>query len=304
MNLLLTGAWNDANTQIEKLKKEGHEVEFIRFEKDEIPCSYEWVEGVVCNGLFLSHPIEKFVNLRYIQLTSAGFDRVPIDYIKKKHIAIYNARGVYSVPMAEYALLKILEIYKKSSFFYENQKQHRWEKNREVLELSGKTAAIIGCGSVGLEIAKRLRAFDTYVFGVDVTKGSDKNIDEYRTIDEIEDVLSESDIVILTLPLTEATYHLFNKKFFNVMKQSGILVNISRGSIIKQSDLTEALRNRVIMAAVLDVFEDEPLDVNSELWDMDNVIITPHNSFIGNGNRKRLTDLIFKNIKEWNEGNV
>ena len=81
MNLLVTGAWQGAKDGIEQLKTLGHQVQFLQFEKDELPCSYEWVEGVICNGLFLSHPIEQFTHLKYIQLTSAGFDRVDMQYL-------------------------------------------------------------------------------------------------------------------------------------------------------------------------------------------------------------------------------
>ena len=81
MNLLVTGAWQEAKDGIEQLKMLGHQVQFLQFEKDELPCSYEWVEGVICNGLFLSHPIERFTHLKYIQLTSAGFDRVDMQYL-------------------------------------------------------------------------------------------------------------------------------------------------------------------------------------------------------------------------------
>ena len=95
MNLLVTGAWQGAKDGIEQLKMLGHQVQFLQFEKDELPCSYEWVEGVICNGLFLSHPIERFTHLKYIQLTSAGFDRVDMQYVKRHNIEIHNARGVY-----------------------------------------------------------------------------------------------------------------------------------------------------------------------------------------------------------------
>ena len=105
--------------------------------------------GSYLQRLFLSHPIEKFTNLRYIQLTSAGFDRVPMEYVKVHNIEIRNARGVYSIPMAEFALCGVLQLYKQSRFFMENQKARTWEKHRRLLELSGKTVCIIGCGSVG-----------------------------------------------------------------------------------------------------------------------------------------------------------
>ena len=161
MNLLVTGAWSEGKNCIAELEAMGHTVTFMQYEKDELPCSYEWVEGVICNGLFLTHPIEKFTNLRYIQLTSAGFDRVDMDYVKSHGIKIHNARGVYSIPMAEFALCGVLQLYKQAAFFRENQRKHLWEKHRGLLEIAGKNVLIVGCGSVGNECAKRFAALIT-----------------------------------------------------------------------------------------------------------------------------------------------
>ena len=102
MHLLLTGAWNEAEAHIPQLQKLGHEIVFLQQEADPLPCDPAWVEGTICNGLFLHHSIEVFPNLRFIQLTSVGFDRVPLDYVREKGIEIHNARGVYSVPMVIY----------------------------------------------------------------------------------------------------------------------------------------------------------------------------------------------------------
>ena len=94
MNLLVTGAWQGAKDGIEQLKMLGHQVQFLQFEKDELPCSYEWVEGVICNGLFLSHPIERFTHLKYIQLIQApDLTELILQYVKRHNIEIHNARG-------------------------------------------------------------------------------------------------------------------------------------------------------------------------------------------------------------------
>ena len=100
MNLLITGAWNCTQEQLAEITGMGHRIFFLQQENDPLPLPCKDVEGVICNSLFLHHPIEKFRNLRYIQLTSAGFDRVPMDYIREKNIKIYNSRDVYSIPMA------------------------------------------------------------------------------------------------------------------------------------------------------------------------------------------------------------
>lgn len=295
MKLLITGAWNHATNYIDEIKKMGHEVRFMQFEKDELPCSYDWVEGVVGNGLFLYHSIEKFLNLQYIQLTSAGFDRVPMDYVKQHNIKIHNARGVYSIPMAEFAVCGVLQIYKQSRFFYENQKQHQWEKHREIMELSGKTVCIVGCGSVGTECAKRFHAFGCKVVGIDLYPREDENYEKMLVLGNLELVLPKSDIVILTLPLTEDNRHLVDRQRLEMMKAGAVLVNVARGAIIDTEALVHVLPN--LGGAVLDVFEEEPLGKDSPLWKMENVIVTPHNSFVGDGNQRRLGEVILTGLK-------
>lgn len=296
MNLLITGAWNNALEKIPELESLGHNISFIQFEKEKLACNYDWVEGVICNGLFLYHDIEKFKNLKFIQLTSAGLDRVPLDYIKSHNIKLFNAHGVYSIPMAEFAVSGILDFYKRKKDFFENQKKRIWQKQRDLLELSGKTVCVIGCGSVGGECAKRLKAFDCKVIGVDLLVKDFDYFDKVYGLVDVKSAVSVSDIVILTLPLTQETRNMFNHKLFSVFKDNTLLVNIARGGIVNTDALLKALSTK-LMGAVLDVFEDEPLELSSPLWDMDNVIITPHNSFVSDKNNERLSEIIFDNLK-------
>ena len=286
MELLVTGAFSGAKQHIRELEEKGHRVHFLQFEKDELPCPPDQIEGVICNGLFLFHAIEKFTRLRFIQLTSAGYDRVPMDYVKANGIQIYNARGVYSIPMAEAAVAGVLVLYRKMYVFRENQKRHVWEKQRDLLEISGKAVGIFGYGSVGSECAKRFEAFGARVVGVNTT----------WTPDKADLLLRESDIVICALPLTESTRHYFNAERINSMKPSAVFVNISRGGIVDTDALAHALYEGRLGGAVLDVFEEEPLEKGSPLWEMENVVITPHNSFVGEGNEERLWGVISENL--------
>lgn len=299
MNLLITGAWNNAKEYIAQIEAGGHVVKFLQFEKEKLPCSYEWVEGVICNGLFLTHDIRKFTNLKYIQLTSAGFDRVPMDYVKEHGITIHNAKDVYSVPMAEFALFGVLELYKRGKTFFQNQTKHLWEKQRNLLELYGKRVCIVGCGSVGTECAKRFRAFGCKVKGINRSKKNDENYDEILGVSQLEEVIAQSDIVVLSLPLTEGTRNLMDEKKLKKMKKGAILVNIARGAVVDTEALINVLPN--LEGAVLDVFEEEPLSEESPLWDMENVIVTPHNSFVGDGNGKRLKDIIIEYLESKNK---
>lgn len=297
MNLLITGALKYSKSFFKDIEILGNTIIFQQIEKEELVCDSTWVEGVICNGLFLYHDITKFKNLKYIQLTSAGYDRVPMDYIKEKNITIYNAKGVYSVPMAEFALCGVLQLYKQSRFFYENQKKHIWMKNRELFELEGKNVCIVGCGSVGTECAKRFRAFGCKVIGIDILPYNNVNYDIIENISSLDMVLPDSDIVILTLPFSKQTHHLINAQKLRLLKKNAVLVNIARGAVLDTEALIEYMPK--LKGAVLDVFEEEPLYINSRLWNMENVIITPHNSFDGDKNLDRLYKLILLNMERY-----
>ena len=296
MNLLITGAFDWKSEELVILEQMGHRVVFMQQEKEELPCTAASIEGVICNGLFLRHSIEQFTSLRYIQLTSAGFDRVPMDYVKSHGISIFNARGVYSIPMAEFVVSGVLELYKKKRFFYEKQKAHIWEKHRGLQELYGKNVCIVGCGSVGSECAKRFKAFDCNVVGIDIMPYQSNWYEKMLGFDKLDEEISGCDIIILTLPLTYETKGLINKERLSKIKDGSVLVNVARGAVVDQTALIEMLECNRIMA-VLDVFDTEPLDIYSPLWDMENVIVTPHNSFVGDGNHKRMISVILNNLE-------
>ena len=300
MKLLLTGAFAYTQSQMDMLREMGHDVLFVQDER--VPLAEQGVnptdiEGVVCNGLFLYNDLASFENLRYVQLTSAGFDRVPLADMTKKGIVVHNARGVYSAPMAEFALCGVLQLYKQCAGFAESQRLHRWEKIRNLKELTDKTVCIVGCGSVGQACAKRFAAFDCHVIGVDIVKIDAPYFEKTYLLNALDSALSKSDVVVLTLPLTDETHGLFDRKRLANCKADAVLVNIARGAVVVEQDLIAALQKGDLGGAVLDVFETEPLPADSPLWNMANVIITPHNSFVGDGIHKRVFAKIFENLQ-------
>lgn len=294
--LLLTGAFSYSSKQLKTLEELGYNITYVQEEREELDVDPSIFDAVVCNALFLYNDIEKFTNLKMIQLTSAGFDRAPMEYIKKNNIKISNARNVYSIPMAEWAILKVLEIYKKSRVFYKNQEKKKWQKERELFELTDKTVSIIGFGNVGKEIAKRFRTFGAKIIGVDIRKIDSNYIDEYYLINDFDKVIKRSDVIILTLPLTKETRKIIDKKIIDQMKNDVVLVNLARGGLIDESDLVQALEEDKFLGVALDVFEEEPLG-ESPLWNYNKVIITPHNSFVSDQTAKRLYRLIVKGLR-------
>ncbi len=299
MNLLLTGCFKYTEIQFEQLRHLGYEIYFIQQEKESLPLDASDIDATVCNGLFLSHDISTFSNLRFIQLTSAGYDRVPVDTIKERNIELYNARGVYSIPMAEWALFRVLEHYKQGGFFKKEQDACRWTKHRGLREIAGRKVAVIGAGNVGQEVAKRFQALGTETTGFDIHTNATPFFDKMQLTDNLENVIGGYDIVVITAPLLPSTKGLISRKVLQNLKENAILVNIARGGLIDEMAMCDVLKEREDVFAALDVFEQEPLPMDSPLWKLDNVALSPHNSFVSDGNNQRMFDVMYHNLKNF-----
>lgn len=296
MRLLVTSALGADERALDEIRALGHDVTYLQDERGPLPEGAREVDGVVCNGLFLHHDVAEFPNLRFVQLTSAGLDRAPVEALAARGVALFNARGVYSVPLAEWVVMQILQVCKRARFFQRNQDERRWQKARDLTELAGRTACIIGFGDVGREVAKRLRAFDARIVAVDVQPSDSPLADETVGVDALSGVLPTADFVVLTVPLTPETRHLINETTIALMKPDAVLVNVSRGGVIDEVALVRALEAGRFSGVTLDVFEHEPLDAASPLWGFERVLITPHNSFVSDRTAYRLIRLVLANL--------
>ena len=297
--LLLTGAFAYTEEQKERFARLGCRVHFMQQERECLPVDAERIELVVCNGLFLWHDIDEFTNLRYVQLTSAGLDRVPLEKIRGKGIVLHNARGVYSVPMAEWAVFRVLERYKQGHWFYERQRRKEWLKCRELRELAGRKVAVVGAGNVGQEVAKRFAAFGMKVVGYDIRVFESSCFDRIKLIETFGADVGSFDVIVVTAPLTEQTFHLISRDMLRRLKRDAVLVNIARGALVDEGALGETLAERPDVYAALDVFEQEPLPEGSPLWRLPNVALSPHNSFVSDGNVERMFSVIYNNLKNY-----
>jgi len=288
--------------EMEAIRQLGYEMLIVDENGIEYTEAMEDVEILVCYNPFKTLDISKMKMLKWIQLSSIGIDQVPMEIVRKNKIMLSNNRGGYSIPMGEWVVMKVLEIYKKSRLLYQQQDKKLWKMNKDVLELYGKTVAFIGTGSIGQESAKRLQGFDVNIIGVN-TKGTPvEYFDTCYSITELKKVLAKSDVVILTIPYTEATHHLIDEAELKAMKSEAVLINVSRGSIINEKALVKHLQEGNLMGAALDVFEEEPLPSTNPLWDFDRVIITPHNSWISELRNDRKYRMILENMKQYIKG--
>ncbi|MCD8037099.1 MAG: NAD(P)-binding domain-containing protein [Clostridiales bacterium] len=246
---------------------------------------------------FKGADIDKFTNLKLFQATSAGFENLPVDRLREKGIVFANARDVYSVPIAEFTVMRILEIYKKAMKFRKQQSEHIWEKDFRLQEITDKRAAILGTGSIGMQIAKRLKAFDAVTIGFNRSGKSAEYFDEIHEIDEFSDMVSGLDIIVVALPLNDGSVHIINRDILEKMHKKSILINVGRGQSVDTKALYNVLKNESIMGAALDVYEEEPLPEDNPLWDLDNLIFSPHTCSGSNYMNKRVYELTYANLK-------
>lgn len=257
------------------------------------------VDVLVTFKLFDKVSLDKFPKLKWIQLTSMGFEQLPKEEILERGITVTNNKNGYSIPMGEWAVLNILELVKNRKQAYKNQLEKSWHVDLSVGEIYQKTVSFIGTGDISRESVKRLQGFDVNILGVNTNGRAIDGFDECFSIDELDTVLSKSDVVVITLPNTEKTYHLFDKSRLEKMKKDAYLLNMSRGAIIKEEDLIKHLEEGNLSGAALDVFEEEPLPKTSKLWDIDRVVITSHNSWISDKIGPRRWDMFYKNFKRF-----
>lgn len=262
----------------------------------------EDVEVLICYKPFEKIKLKAFKSLKLILLSSIGFDQLPKDEVEALNITVCNNRGGYSIPMGEWIVMKLLELMKHSKQMYENQSHQHWHMDTDILEVYQKKIVFLGTGTIAQEASKRLSGFDMEIVGLNTTGHTDPYFESCYPIVDAKDHVKDAAAVVVSLPLTNNTKGLVGKEILDAMPKSSVLINIARGEIVDEVYLTEVLKEKRIKAAALDVFHQEPLHKDNPLWQLDNVSITCHNSWISERRNQRRFDLIFENVKRYQKG--
>jgi phosphoglycerate dehydrogenase-like enzyme len=242
--------------------------------------------------------------LKWIQAWGAGVDRLLLPEVVKSRVIVTNAGGVHPTPISEHVVGLMLCLCRKLHLFIRNQAERKWERFEswssveQVEELSGKTVGIVGLGRIGTEIAQKTKCLGMRVIATkrDPSQNASKNVDRLVHPADLNQLCAESDFVVLSLPLTKETEGMIGEAQFKSMKRTAYLINVSRGKIVKEDKLIEALKQGWIAGAGLDTFENEPLSANSELWGFRTVIITPHVAGLTPYYMERLTAIFCENL--------
>lgn len=192
-------------------------------------------------------------------------------------IKVSNTKGIHAAPIAEHVLGYLLAVYRRFGQIYENQTKHRWHRFMPQ-ELHGKTVCIVGLGSIGCGIAERCKALGMNVLGVKRSIGTFPSVDEVFPVSDVEVALAQSDVVVNVLPVTKDTVGFFDAARLSHCKKGALFVNVGRGQTVNTDSLTAALLSGQLGGAMLDAVDPEPLPAGHPLWDMENVLISPHMS--------------------------
>jgi phosphoglycerate dehydrogenase-like enzyme len=240
--------------------------------------------------------------VKWIQTASAGVDALLFPELVESHVVVTNARGIFDRAIAEFVLGTMLAFAKGLPGMLDRQARREWE-HRDTETLSGKRVLVAGVGSIGREIGRQCGAFGMTVRGVGSTaRGRD---DVFRIVygpDELAEGCRWADYIVNALPGTEGTKHLFDDKVISAMRPTARFVNIGRGSTVDEAALVGALRDERLAGAALDVFEREPLPPDSALWELPNVIVSPHLAGDFAGFREAIVELFVQNLERYLTG--
>ncbi|MBK5258740.1 MAG: D-2-hydroxyacid dehydrogenase [Thermoanaerobaculia bacterium] len=287
----------EAFAPLARLRSEAQDVEIIV--GDEIGALREAAESADAI-LATPHSASLLVDLwrdirhvRWIHTLLAGVENLPYDLLRTSEVVVTNSRGLYADALGEFAIAAMLWFAKDLRRLAQNQSERRWEPFL-VERLEGETAGIIGYGGIGQAVGRRAEALGMRV--VSVRKRGEMHDPT------VDDVIREARYIVLSTPLTPATYRLIDAKRIAAMRSDAVLINVSRGAVVDEAALIDALRTRKIRGAALDVFETEPLPHESPLWTLDNILISPHSADHTADAHDRAMDFFLENLRRFQRG--
>jgi phosphoglycerate dehydrogenase-like enzyme len=310
--------WNAPEWFVQKLKVEFPDIDFVsRNNYDTIDSDIRDADVVVSWSLNADQ-LKHASKLRWVHSTAAAIHQLMIPEIVNSDIVLTNARSVHGPVVAEHVLALMFALAKRLPTAMRMQREHHWgqeDMTREqppIRELREATLGLIGVGSIGGHVAKIAAAMGMRVLavranpqkGIDWLPASDPNRSQHRVYGpkDLDLMLADSDFVVVSAPVTNSTKHLIDAPALAAMKPDAYLINVARGALVDQATLVEALRSKKIGGAALDVFEEEPLPANSPLWDLDNVLITPHSAGIAHKLWERQYTLFSQNLHRFITG--
>ena len=263
---------------------------------------------LVVSGFWSDAMLEHAANVRFIQICAAGYDQFGLDALRARGVRLAGGSGVNRNAVSDHAMALLLALARHIHAGRDRQRERVWrgmisDLGRREEELAGKTMVVYGLGAIGSRVARLARAFEMHVIGIkrDVA-AHDGSADEVRPPGRFSESLAEADVVVLTCPLTPQTEDLIDAAALARMKPDAYLVNVARGGCVNEPDLIAALERGAIAGAGIDATREEPLASGSPLWDLENVLITPHTAGETRRYEDNVADLLIENVRRLQRG--
>lgn len=249
--------------------------------------------------------IEKATNLKWIAWYATGVNTLPFETLNERGITLTNAGGVHAQQLTEFLFAYILDDYKELKEAYSEQQERIYNHKRVTPSVSEQRILFLGTGKIPQRAAQVAKVLGMETIGLNTTGHEADYFDRTYPLARRQEIYSSADIIVNLLPETEETYHLLKREDFQAMNQHTLFINIGRGTITKEAVLVDSLKDHEIRKAYLDVFDKEPLEATSKLYDLDNVYITAHISGNRDDNKKQATDVFLNNLENFlNNGEV
>jgi len=297
--------WNAPPWFVENLRQEFPQIDIVHL------ATYERVEEhlrdaeVVITWSLRPEQFAVAKKLRWIHSPAAAVHQLMFPQLVDSEVMVTNARDVHAPVVAEHVMALLFALAKKIPEAVRLQDQHIWGKDKlKPRELSGATIGLLGLGSIGREVAKRASALGMRVIAVrkNPEKGNFEGVERVLPSSELDRMLAESDYVVIAAPRTRETEKIFDVHRLTKLKPGACLINVSRGALVDGVALADALRKQTVAGAALDVFDEEPLRPDSPLWDIQNVLITPHTAAVTDKLWVRHYALVHENLARYLAG--
>lgn len=284
---------------------------YDRSDEDQVKSRIKDAEAIFVNKVHISKEImDANKNLKYIGELATGYNNIDVDYAKKSGIVVTNIPSYGTDSVAQHAFALLLELTTRVGHHDMEVKKGRWAKNKDwtfwdypLTELAGKTMGIIGFGRIGQKTGQIARAFGMEALANNPSKSQEKLDQGYKYVD-LDEIFKKSDVICLHCNLTEENKGIINKENIKKMERKPILINNSRGGLVKEDDLAWALEEGLIAGAGLDVLDPEPPEIDNPLYKFDTCIITPHLARAPYESRKRLLDQAVENFRSYLQGKL
>jgi glycerate dehydrogenase len=308
MNIVVLdgGTLNPGDLSWEALKDFGKVIVYNQSSVDEIVSKAQHSEIIIVNKVVLTTEVlQQLPRLKYVAVTATGYNNVDVAYCHSKNILVSNIKNYGSSTVAQHVFALLLTLTNQAKQHHDLVNQGIWlQKNAfsfweaPLVELAGKTIGIIGWGNIGRKVAKIAHGFEMNVLFHSKTVNSD----DAAKWSSLNDLIAASDVITLHTHLSEENFQIVNRSFLNKMKPSAYLINTSRGNLVNELDLAEALKCKRIAGAGLDVLSQEPPPLNHPLFHLRNCIITPHNAWASVEARQRMMEILYSNIESYLNG--